>query len=407
MKIPAQIKSMGTATIGQAFNFVAMLLPVVGKEASQLAYLMFPLALSAVLFKLGSFAFHVRYLTLSKDQRNIGTSVSVLGLIFTSLIAAIVGVCLSPFSMHWFLILAWSGALTISHGLYYMAVAVVIVEQRSELYGRIRVAYGTINLLLTVLVVFVFPFRAGLTLVAFLVTFLTGVLMLRFCENNLIVPTRSHFKRSISKVGVSYITESTRATGAILLADIGFQVQGFLTPLMGNLQEIWAVTMRLTGGFSTVGMQIIAPTFEMKVSDAIRTEDTRQAIKWSKYSILAGLTLSILVVPMQLGAILFATDTTSVAPELQMIMVMVSVYALGSLITSVGSKMPFLLGHETGMFLWAIMRISLSLPLLLTHDLGLLTGLALLQMVMALLQVRLSLSLFGRVERKGNNRLRL
>lgn len=62
MRIPDRLKNMGVATIGQGFNFLAMLLPVFGKEASQLAYLMFPLSLSLVLFKLGSLSFHVRTL---------------------------------------------------------------------------------------------------------------------------------------------------------------------------------------------------------------------------------------------------------------------------------------------------------------------------------------------------------
>ncbi|WP_155895137.1 hypothetical protein [Corynebacterium vitaeruminis] len=388
MRIPDRLKNMGVATIGQGFNFLAMLLPVFGKEASQLAYLMFPLSLSLVLFKLGSLSFHVRYLILRVNQRHIGTAVSLSGLIFLSALTSILGAVIANWSSYWGMLLVWGGLLTFSHGLYYMSVAVVITEQREAFYGKVRFAYGLINFVLTAAVVWLVPFQAGLVVVTFLNTILTGMWMMSRCENSLVGSLRGAIPQVFGKEGSRYARESWRTTSAVLVSDIGLQIQGFLTPLMGAYQELWAIVVRLSGGFGTLGQQIIAPVFEIRIAEAIRGKAFSRAGAWAFKAQLTGISLAIAVIPIQIASIVFATSQS--VPQQTLAITMISIYTLGLVSSSVSMKSPYILGHERGMLWWSFLRVGLLLPMLLLHEMTLLLFISVTQLLLGALLLPLS-----------------
>ncbi|WBT08107.1 hypothetical protein PAB09_09395 [Corynebacterium sp. SCR221107] len=389
VKIPERLKNMGVAMFGQGLNFIAMLLPVLGKEAGQLAYLMFPLALAALLFKIGSLSFHVRYLTLSDSKREIGTAVSMMGLVVVSILTAAVGTVVWAWSPHWGQVLVWSGLLTFSHGLFYMAVAVVITEKREAFYGRVRLVYGILNFLLTAIVVWVLPFQAGLIMVAFLITFVAGIWMIMRCENNLFAPLWRSGGQCFHAQGRQYVRESTRTTSAVFISDIGFQIQGFLTPLMGSYQEVWAIVVRLSGGFGTVGQQIIAPFFETKMAASIRDDDVQTAESTALKAQMTGIALALATIPIQIGAIIFAVDGP--IEDASLVYIFISIYAFGLLASSTNIKAPYILGHEKAMVAWSIVRFITELPLLLTQGLILLALVSGVQIAVAIALVPLSI----------------
>lgn len=389
MKIPDRLKNMGVAMFGQGLNFIAMLLPVLGKEAGQLAYLMFPLALAALLFKIGSLSFHVRYLTLNEAKREIGTAVSMMGLVVVSILTAAMGAVVWVWSPHWGQVLVWSGLLTFSHGLYYMAVAVVIAEKREAFYGRVRLVYGILNFLLTAIAVWVLPVQAGLIVVAFLITFVTGMWMVLRCYNNLFAPLWRSGGHCFHAQGRQYVRESTRTTSAVFISDIGFQIQGFLTPLMGSYQQVWAIVVRLSGGFGTIGQTIIAPFFETKMAAAIRDEDFPMAESTALKAQMTGIALALATIPIQIGAIIFAVDGP--IEDASLVYIFISIYAFGLLASSTNIKAPYILGHEKAMVAWSIVRFITVLPLLLTQGLTLLALVSGVQIAVAIALVPLSI----------------
>lgn len=389
MKIPERIKSMGVAMFGQGLNFAAMLLPVVGKEAGQLAYLMFPLSLSALLYKLGTLSFHVRYLTLSKEDRGIGTATSTIGLALTTLVLGVIGLLVWPISPHWGQVLVWSALLTFSHGVFYMAVTVAIAEGREGFYGKVRFVYGVLNFALTAVVVWLVPFQAGLVLVALAITLLGGLLILIVCENKLLPVTISNVRAVLSKEGLRYLNQSRPTTRAVLVADLGFQFQGFLTPLMGNYQELWALVLRLTGGFGTIGQQVFAPFFEGKIAAAILEKDVSGAEKQAWRAQLFGFTLAILSVPIQIGSVLFAVEDKSTTSLISL--VMISIYTVGTLINSINLKAPYFFGYERFMFYFSTVKIIILVPLFLANGQLLLFLVSIFQLCQATVLIPVSL----------------
>lgn len=398
MRIPDRVRNMGVATIGQGLNFVAMLFPVIGKEAGQLAYLMFPLSLAAVLFKLGSLSFHVRYLTLKKEQRRLGTAVSLAGLLIFSILTSLLGLICCAWNSYWGQLLMWAGLLTLSHGLYYMAVAVLITEEREALYGKVRFGYGVLNAVLTAAVVWLIPFQAGLIVVAFLITFATGAWMMVKCDNSLVGPFLRELRNILGLGGRRYIRESWRTTSAVLVSDIGFQIQGFLTPLMGVYQEMWAIVVRLSGGFGTLGQQIVAPVFEIKMAAGMRDREFATAESWARKAQLVGLALALVVVPVQIGAVMFAGSGE--VDNIWQPLALISIYTLGLLASSVSMKSPYILGHERGMLWWSILRVILILPMVFLHQLTLLAFMSVAQLLLGALLVPMSVRRSARLEPK-------
>ena len=300
---------MGGALFGQGLNFLAMLLPIVGGETGQLAYLMLPLALATVLSRTSILGFHSRYLTVPGERVRTATAVSAASMSVTTLLCLLVGAAVAPVRD----IALWTGLLVVSNGLYLMAVAVATREQRMDVYSTARLAFGVTNIIFTALVVFVIPFEAGLIVAAAVNPLVGTVLILTRTENRILPAMLSDLTRMLDRDHRFYLAGSGRPTGGVLLAEVGFQFQGFITPFLGPYQEIWAVVVRLTGGFGTLVQQIIAPPCEAKLAGCIRADDSEGTRVWFRKIILIGAGLGVGSAVVQTAAILlFLPDDDAV-----------------------------------------------------------------------------------------------
>uniref|UniRef100_UPI003B3B9735 hypothetical protein n=1 Tax=Corynebacterium sp. TaxID=1720 RepID=UPI003B3B9735 len=265
---------MGPALFGQGLNFLAMLLPVVGQETGQLAYLMLPLALATVLSRTSVLGFHSRYLTLAGPLQRTATSVSLGTLVLTTLCCTgVAGVLAATGTTAAAVVAGWTALLVLTNGIYVMAVAVATQEQRMDVYSTARLVYGIVNVLVTVGVVFVVPFQAGLVAAAVVNPLVGATLILTRTRNRLVTVFVGDLPRILDRDHRAYLAVSSRATGATLVSECGFQIQGFLTPFLGQHQEIWAVVVRLTGGFGSLAQQVIAPSLEARGAAALRDGD--------------------------------------------------------------------------------------------------------------------------------------
>lgn len=353
---------MGGALFGQGLNFLAMLLPIVGGETGQLAYLMLPLALATVLSRTSILGFHSRYLTVPGERVRTATAVSAASLSVTTLLCLLVGAAVAPVRD----IALWTGLLVVSNGLYLMAVAVATREQRMDVYSTARLAFGVTNIIFTALVVFVIPFEAGLIVAAAVNPLVGTVLILTRTENRILPAMLSDLTRMLDRDHRFYLAGSGRPTGGVLLAEVGFQFQGFITPFLGPYQEIWAVVVRLTGGFGTLVQQIIAPPCEAKLAGCIRADDSEGTRVWFRKIILIGAGLGVGSAVVQTAAILlFLPDDDAVTIGS---LIAVSVFCLFWMPSAMCGKIPLMKGLARPYLAWSLTRLALLLPLLLLRD---------------------------------------
>lgn len=353
---------MGGALFGQGLNFLAMLLPIIGGETGQLAYLMLPLALATVLARTSILAFHSRYLTVPDGRTRTATSVSATTLLLTTLVCLLVGVAAAPLRD----VALWTALLTVTNGLYLMAVAVATREQRMDVYSTARLAFGVTNIAVTALVVFVVPFHAGLILAAAVNAAVGTVLILARTRNRIIPPVLGDAPRLLDHDHRLYLADSTRPAGGVLLAETGFQFQAFITPFLGPYQELWAVVVRLTGGFGTLAQQIIAPPCEAKMAECIRTRDTVGTRSWCRKVLLIGVALGVGGAVVQTGAVLFSLSGDDAVASWSVLTV--GVYCLFWIPSAMCGKVPLMKGLARPYLMWSVSRLVLLLPLLFLRD---------------------------------------
>lgn len=353
---------MGGALFGQGLNFLAMLLPIIGGETGQLAYLMMPLALATVLSRTSILGFHSRYLTAPEERTGTATAVSATSLSVTTLLCLVAGAAVAPVRD----VALWTGLLVVTNGLYLMAVAVATREQRMDVYSTARLAFGVTNMVITTLVVFVVPFEAGLIVAAAVNPLIGAVLILVRTRNQILPAMLVDLPRMLDREHRFYVAGSGRATGGVLLSEIGFQFQGFITPFLGQYQELWAVVVRLTGGFGTLAQQVAAPPCEAKLAECIRTGDTDGTRNWCRKIIAIGLVLGAASSIVQIGAVLFTLSGDSSVTVWSL--TLVSVYCLIWMPSAMCAKIPLMKAQIRPYLTWSVSRLILLFPLLLLRD---------------------------------------
>ena len=376
---------MGPALIGQGLNFLAMLLPIIGQQTAQLAYLMLPLALATVLARTSILGYHSRYLTVAESTRSTATAVSWSSLLTVAASCGIVALLLqlpdSPTAGTVSALAGWTALLVITNGTYLMAVAVVTQEQRMDVYSTARLVFGVVNVAATVVVVWVMPFHAGLIVVAALNP-LVGCLLILLRTDNRLLPQWWASRRSMADASHRrYFTDARRATGATFISECGFQIQGFLTPFLGPYQEIWAVVVRLTGGFGSLAQQVIAPSLEARIAAAIRDGDSAITAKWSRICALGGVVLGAGCAVVQTGALVFALPQDDAFTPL--VLAVTAVFCVASLSTNLSVKIPLMKGLDKVFLAWSVVRLIPLVALLATTDGVLLGGIVVVQTVAA------------------------
>lgn len=375
-----RFRSYGLSGFAQGLNFLAMLVPVIGRQTEQLTYLVLPLALANLFCRAATFGFPGRYLAIPDRRTRTASGSAFLGLLVCTLAFGVAALCLIGVSGHWAGVLAWSALLTFTHGIYFTAVAVVSRERRMPVYARARVCYGFLNIVGTLVVVFVVPFREGLVVVAALITLTGAVIMLAGATDRVVTAFLADLPRLLDREHRSYVRSSLHATGAQLLTDLAFQMQAFATPFLGPYQDMWAVSLRLTGGFSGLAQQVVAPGFEMKISGAVRDGDRATVRRWTVRGLFASAGMAVFSAVVVTGAVLFATGGTDLP---WWTVAAVAVFSGGSLLTSLVVKVPYITGRDSLYLVWSVIRPTLLALSLLLSDGPLLIALAAVQLVSA------------------------
>ncbi|MDK8891660.1 hypothetical protein QQA05_09675 [Corynebacterium macclintockiae] len=375
--------------VGQGLNFAAMLLPVVLKSGDQLAFLMLPLSAAAILRELVSAAFHVRYLTVPTEERRIAVGVASFGLTSFSVLTVATAGGVAFFSSVVGLVIFSIAILTYSIGFYFVAVTILIAEKNIKDYGRGRLIFGIVNFGSTFAAIWAFDFVFGLVVANALTNFMLAVWMIAKSSVGLQDVFFRSWSYGVSAQGLRYLASSRSVVVSTLIANLGVQIQGLLTPLMGDYKELWAIVVRLSGGFGTLGQQILAPTFEMHATESVRNGSEEHSQSWARRAQAGGVVFGLIVATLLAIALVFLYPEL-IAEETWLVWVCAA-YCWLLLSSSLTLKIPYILGHDRSMLIWTLLRLGLTIPLFLFHGSALLIVLVAVQAVVSIYLVFITL----------------
>lgn len=237
-----------------------------------------------------------------------------------------------------------------------MAATHLIRLGNASAYAKFRLSYGVLNLSLTVLACLLVGWTPALVASASLV-FLGMAL----------VAVYPHRKRMLSALRqpepirwrqmASYSRQFLKASLGNFTAGIAFQISAFFVPMAGSYSNAWASVLRLTGGFATISQNVIAPSFEMAFSDAVRSKNRNRVKKEVARAALFGLCIS---VPFAIAAVATAVLTVGFDPASDraghVFLIAATMYAFAVLTPAIALKYLVLLGAQKSYIGWAVLK---------------------------------------------------
>lgn len=378
------VTSLGAATVGQVLNLLAMVLPILVGETAQVAFLIYPLAISVVAYRVGYIGFHVRYLAVERHRRGVCIAASFVALLVTTAVIALIGAALLPFSVSSCEVAVYAALLTLSQGVYHVGITLLIGAGEQKTFGRARLVFGVVNVALTAVAVFITPFDQALAIATIVLNAVIGTGVIAVAKTNFAAALKNNLSAAFSAEGRRYLNDSKEAVGGLLLTELGGQAQGLVTPLMGPLAEFWAVLVRLCGGFGTVGMQVVAPFFEMKVAADLESSRTQSAFGWVRKSQFVSLVFAVMVAAGQTVLLVLVFSEGQVSVTAMLLGALFTAFSMGSIISV---KMPYLMGHDRWMVYWSVARLAFIASALYFQGLHLLIAMVVVQGIFAVLNV--------------------
>ena len=354
----------GPALIGQALNFVAMVVPVVAKQPGMVAYMLFPVSLGMIVSRTMTLSYHSVYLRLPDDRLSFSTAASGFMAMVGTVVLGIVGVALMWLHPAWSARVLWAMLATVAITVYNMYVAITIREDRMDVYSRVRFLYGVVNIVATCVVVFLVPVREGLIYVAALNYVVGAVLLARATNQQVGATIKREWSSLVAFPSVfasplrSYIREHKEATTGTFFGDIGFQIQGMVTPVLGSYANAWAIVVRLYGGFLTLAQQVVSPSFEAPASKAIRNNDPNGYRVQLRIATVVAVVLGVGTALVQYAAIVW-NDRAYLGADYLPLFVALSLYATTGMVSAMLSKYPVIVGKQRGYMVWSGARAVL------------------------------------------------
>lgn len=233
-----------------------------------------------------------------------------------------------------------------------------------DVYSRVRFLYGVVNIVATCVVVFAIPVREGLIYVAALNYVVGAMLLARATSQRVGTAIKQEWSSLVSFPAVfasplrSYIREHKEATTGTFFGDIGFQIQGMVTPVLGSYANAWAIVVRLYGGFLTLAQQVVSPSFEAPASKAIRNDDLDGYRVQLRIATIVAVILGVGTALIQYAAIVW-NDRAYIGAEYLPLFVALSLYATTGMVSAMLSKYPVIVGKQRGYMVWSGARALL------------------------------------------------
>lgn len=382
-------RTYGATTLAQALTFTALLLPVLTGDAAMVMIATLPIALGLVSSRLLTFGFHVVYLREATNRK--------LGIFMNSLWGVIVGTIViytagSALASKWEAVgvtLQLTATAAFGQSLYVIGTTMLIDGKNIARYGRFRLVYGGLSLILTALAVSVVEDLRALLWATAAATAIAGILAISLSRQQL--STNRPLLQSLSFSPTS-ARASITASIASATSDVGAQAGAFALPFMGEYGPLWAAMFRISGGFSTVAQQVVAPPFEMKIVEGISQNNWQSVRRTVWRSVSIGALLGAAAVLLQWSTFGLVDDPTYSTEHAASAMAFVSIFTIATVGISTTLRAPLLLTRDRSyMTVQAIRLAALAVVIATFKGLVLIAGVAAVQVAVCFALIALSI----------------
>lgn len=358
----APARAAAPALVGQALNFAAMLLPIFLGRAGAIVLLLGVMAVSVALGSLSQANLVSNLLTAADHSRGRIAAYAAMTTFVVCGALAVVALLLGLFGKHGIALAGMHASMMVAAQTVYQTHATVLLhEQKTGAFGRVRLGYGILNVVLTV--------ASCVFLTSnFALVYATSVTLL---GAGLLARREATFKpwvrgeRCAEGYG-RYLRQNSRGIVAATIQDCSFQVHNFAAQGAGQYSSLWASSLRVSGGVGTVMQQVVAPTFTATISAAIRGKAHARYRSAAIGALLAGLAGGI-VAAFGLAATLWISATSLLAhisTSAISLWLLASIFSIANLSVSCIVRVPLMLHHQQFLLLWALARTAANLLLL-------------------------------------------
>jgi hypothetical protein len=358
-----------------------MVFPLAANQSAELAEQVFISAIVSTLVLPAVLVFPSVFPVIANDEK---ASTALVSSLFSLGLSALLGALLFCVVFPQSIALVISGAcMLLTQGLNIMLNGWITRENKVELIERARFAFGVTSVVSVYFVCFVVRMNDGLIWAAS-VSFLASSFVIWIQERKQIL----RLVRSSNPVSLAAIRrfamDSIFVSTDSLVNNVAAQTPAFLIPSLGSFSAAWAVAARITGGFSTVLIQLVNPRLEAPFAEAVRLHEFARAKKvFSRARNVAAIAavitvLSILATDFALGILLVRSDSIS------FILVIALIFVWGAQVANTAtSRYLIFLGNKRYQYIATAFRASSALLLVIP-------GLDLAVLLMSLVAISLS-----------------
>ena len=263
------------ATLGQALNLVALAISVAFQLFDQIEKFVFIGAIASIATVVTTLNIQSVYPGLrSGPERHLLMASSLLLTMLAGTILAIASL-VAPRTVGADLL--WIAVYIAAGATNAMITAHLVFRGDAPGVALARLAAGVSNVLLTVGVVISRTDNDFALVATMSLALLTASVVMLMRGHNRVLVVVSCLR---DPAGIRHaIRAHAAATGAGFLAGLAFHASSLVIPLLGAYSTAWATAIRVSGGISSIGVQILSPWIEATFGTAVRGTDARRLAK--------------------------------------------------------------------------------------------------------------------------------
>jgi len=355
--LPKLIRKFGIGILGQGLSLVALFVPLLFGRLDEIKLQVFVSAIVSVALTPGILAFPSIFPSVKEGEASrISFWTSLY--FFTGILVLLGFLGGIAFIRH----LEWLDVYLAGVGLFAFQGANVISNtfltrlSMPQVVAQSRYVYGLVVLVATTAVSIWGDFRTSL-LWASSLSFLISAMYSAFKSRREVYVEVGGAQKFFSIHGIQYSKAAFGLSVASLLDTVISQIPALITPALGALAGVWAISVRVAGGFATVSLQLVNPWIESAFSRGVRNDEFNEVRESFKSSIKSGLLLAISAEALTLVSCFIFGHLSGFKSQQLMIFMISTSLVWGSILAGVpSSRLLSLVGARKEKTLWSAFR---------------------------------------------------
>lgn len=386
--------------VAQGLNFAAMLFPALGGRLDLLTPLVMVSAIAGITCHTTTLAFASVHLGIvDEHDRAVSVVTSLRGNVCGAAALGLAAAAAAPFSRVLATTLALSAIFSLCQGLYVITTTVAIRLGDHRRFARARMTYALLNIASTVTVTLLVDWSPALAATGALAYLGSAAVAVLGRRDGLRAPGVTWSDQR------TYARRCWQATVSNLMGGLAIQAGALATGLFGALADTWAGVVRITGGFSTIAQQVVAPGFDMRLSQEIRggaAADRRHVVR---KALVMAVALTLVTVAAVLVTLVWSQSHGQADTRLSDVLLMTLLYTTGAILPTTTNKFLVVLGYQGAQFAWVGAKLAATVAaLVFLRESSLLFAIASLEGLFAVAYVMILLAHRGQIApRRGRD----